>query len=266
MVGSDELLTDTCLTRLRPPVACRAGIRDRKISSTGVSSTSSIAGQLYLFSLPLSLRRYFTRFPAVCFLANHLTDQVHTLEVGNQVRSNLELRVDACGFHVLSWCWFLLVRRSIRYCIWVNEHHILLSALAAKKVVALPETARAVARGLPHRKNTGPHAYRRMVSHRTGHRRRRCSQSNIVIGHSLGSAANTIARPFPMTRLKIDPGGFCAEEIQVLCQYREYVDASVLRAGGVSHVMYKLHLLAKVFTDLGDKLLQEPKHCDAVRR
>ena len=36
---------------------------------------------------------------------------------------------------------------------------------------------------------------------------------------------------------------------------------SVLRAGGVSHVMYKLHLLAEVFTDPGDTFLQELNHC-----
>ena len=85
--------------------------------------------------------------------------------------------------------------------------------------------------------------------------------SGIVIGHSLGSAANTIAWSFPMTRLKIEPGGFCAKEIQVLCQCREHVDVSVLGAGGVSQVMYKLHLLVEIFTAPGDKFLQELKHC-----
>ena len=36
---------------------------------------------------------------------------------------------------------------------------------------------------------------------------------------------------FPMTRLKIEPVGFRAKEIQVPCQYREHVDVYVLRAG-----------------------------------
>ena len=43
------------------------------------------------------------------------------------------------------------------------------------------------------------------------------------------------------------------------CASTENVDVSVLRAGGVSHVMYKLHFLAKVFTDPVDKFLQELK-------
>ena len=36
---------------------------------------------------------------------------------------------------------------------------------------------------------------------------------------------------------------------------------SVLRAGGVNHLMYKVHLLAEVFMDPGDKFFQELKHC-----
>ena len=39
------------------------------------------------------------------------------------------------------------------------------------------------------------------------------------------------------------------------------MDVSVLQAEGTSHVMYKRQLLAEVFTDPGDKFLQELKHC-----